>query len=80
MDVLDRRRLEAERGAGGDHDLPYEFTLPTSTPQVLAWVKLLVRVRESDLQEVATGLEQRGSPTAYLLDRNQNRLRAKGSG
>jgi hypothetical protein len=55
-DVLDRRRLEVERGAGGDHDLPYEFTLPTSTPQVLAWVKLLVRVRESDLQEVTTGV------------------------
>jgi hypothetical protein len=48
-DVLDRRRLEVERGAGGDHDLLYEFTLPTSTLQVLAWVKLLVRVQESDL-------------------------------
>jgi hypothetical protein len=55
-DVLDRRRLEVECGAGGDHDLPYEFTLPTSMPQVLAWVKLLVRVRESDLQEVATSV------------------------
>jgi hypothetical protein len=32
------------RGAGGDHDLPYRFTLPTSMPQVLAWVKLLARV------------------------------------
>ena len=60
---LERRRDELERGAGGDHDLPYEFTLPTSTPQVRAWVKLLVRVRESDLQEVATGVESgKGHP------------------
>ena len=60
---LERRRDELERGAGGDHDLPYEFTLPTSTPRVRAWVKLLVRVRESDLQEVATGVESgKGHP------------------
>ncbi len=42
---LDKRREELERGAGGDHDLPYRFTLPTSMPQVLAWVKLLARVQ-----------------------------------
>jgi len=47
---LERKRLELEIGAGGDHDLLYRFTLPTSTPQVLAWVKLLVRVQNSDLQ------------------------------
>ena len=47
---LDRRRDELERGAGGDHDLPYRFTLPTSTPQVLAWLKLQVRVQQGDLQ------------------------------
>ena len=47
---LDKRREELERGAGGDHDLPYRFTLPTSTPQVLAWVKLLSRVRQGDFQ------------------------------
>jgi len=43
---LDKRREEIERGAGGDHDLPYRFTLPTSMPQVLAWVKLLARVQQ----------------------------------
>ena len=43
---LDRRREALERGAGGDHDLPYRFTLPTSTPQVLAWLKLQVRVQQ----------------------------------
>ena len=47
---LERRRVELERGAGGDHDCPYRFTLPGSMPQVLAWVKLLVRVQHGDLQ------------------------------
>jgi hypothetical protein len=45
MSPLDKRREELERGAGGDHDLPYRFTLSTSTPQVLAWVQLLARVQ-----------------------------------
>jgi hypothetical protein len=48
MSPLDRRRKEIERGAGGDHDLPYQFTLPTSMQQVLAWVKLLARVQQGD--------------------------------
>ena len=47
---LDKRREELERGVGGDHDLPYRFTLPISTPQVLAWLKLQVRVQHGDLQ------------------------------
>ena len=47
---LDKRREELERGAGGDHDLPYRFTLPTSMPQVLAWLKLQVRVQQGDLR------------------------------
>jgi len=50
MSLLDKRREELERGAGGDHDLPYRFTLPTSMPQVLAWVKLLARVQQGDFQ------------------------------
>ncbi len=44
MSELYKRREELERGAGGDHDLPYRFTLPTAMPQVLAWVKRLSRV------------------------------------
>jgi len=47
---LDKRREDFERGAGGDHDCPYRFTLPGSMLQVLAWVKLLVRVKHGDLQ------------------------------
>ena len=50
MSPLDKRRDELERGAGGDHDLPYRFTMATSMPQVLAWVKLLRRVQQGDLQ------------------------------
>jgi hypothetical protein len=45
---LDRRRLELERGAGGDHDLPYTFILPSSLPQVLRWVRLLVKVQQGN--------------------------------
>jgi hypothetical protein len=47
---LDKRREELESGACGDHDPPYRFTLPTSMPQVLAWLTLQVRVQQGDLQ------------------------------
>jgi len=57
---LDRRREELERGAGGDHDLPYQFTLPTALPQVLAWVKLLARV---ELRGFQLELEPVGATT-----------------
>jgi hypothetical protein len=50
VSFLEKRRVELERGLGGDHDLPYRFTLPISMPQVLAWVKLLVRVQDGALQ------------------------------
>ena len=48
--ILDNRRVELEGGAGGDHAIPYRFTLPISMPEVLAWVKLMVRVRGGDVQ------------------------------
>jgi hypothetical protein len=50
ISALEKRRGELERGIGGDHDLMYRFTLPTAMPQVLAWVKLLLRVHNGDLQ------------------------------
>lgn len=49
MSVLERRREELESGPGGDHDLPYSFSLPLSLPQVLAWMTLLARVRAGEL-------------------------------
>jgi len=50
MSILDRRRGETECGAGSDHDLPYVFTLPSSWPQVSAWMRLLARVQSGELQ------------------------------
>ncbi len=50
VSLLDKRRVELERGAGGDHDLPYRFTLPIAMPQVLAWVKLLAKISAGELE------------------------------
>ena len=50
MDSLNMRRVELEGGAGGDHNSAYSFTLPTSMPEVLAWVRLLARVQDGTLQ------------------------------
>jgi hypothetical protein len=47
---LDKKRLEIELGPGGDHDTPYLFSLPISTPQLLAWTRLLARVQMGELQ------------------------------
>ncbi len=48
VSVVERRRAELERGPGGDHDTPYTFMLPTSLPQVLAWLRLAARVRRGE--------------------------------
>lgn len=50
MNALDRRRLEVELGAGGDSDTPYTFALPTSMPQALTWIRLLVKVQHGELE------------------------------
>jgi hypothetical protein len=50
MSFLDMRRLESELGTPGDHDTPYKFTLPTSMPQALAWMKLLVKIHAGELE------------------------------
>ena len=68
MSELSKRREELERGAGDDHDLPYRFTLPTSTPQVLAWVKLLVRVQQGDLQPEVGAIGSDNRSTGARLD------------
>ena len=47
---LEKRRVELEQGAGGDHDIPYRFALPSSIPQVLVWMKLLAKVQDGQLQ------------------------------
>jgi hypothetical protein len=50
MNSLERRREELESGPAVDHDLPYRFSLPSSLPQVLAWMTLLARVQRGELQ------------------------------
>jgi hypothetical protein len=47
---LDKQRERLERGSGGDHNTPYQFALPISLPQLLAWLTLQVRVQQGDLQ------------------------------
>jgi hypothetical protein len=59
MSPLDKRREELEHGAGGDHVLPYRFTLPTSMPQVLAWALRLSRVRQGDFQPEVGAFDER---------------------
>ena len=49
MSVLERRREELESGAGGDHDLPYNFSLPLSVSQARTWIILLVKVQQGEL-------------------------------
>ncbi len=49
-DALEKARDDLESGTGGDHNLFYRFSLPLSTQQVLAWVKLQARVRNGELQ------------------------------
>lgn len=48
--VLERKRAEIESGPGGDHDLPYTFSLPLTMPQTLAWTRLLVKVQRGELE------------------------------
>jgi len=49
LSLVEVRRLELELSGEGDHDCPYTFTLPTNMRQVLAWTKLLARVRSGEL-------------------------------
>jgi hypothetical protein len=47
--MLYQKRLDIELGPGGDHDVAYSFALPVSMPQVLVWMRLLVRVQRGEL-------------------------------
>jgi hypothetical protein len=39
----------SEWDIGGDYDTPYTFALPVSTPQALAWARLLAKVQSGEL-------------------------------
>jgi hypothetical protein len=45
----DVQRWELERGAGGDHDKPYRFTLPAGDVELRAWLRLMARYRRPTL-------------------------------
>ncbi len=47
---IEVKRLEMELGAGGDHDLPYSWSAPTSRSEVLAWTKLLAGRERGELE------------------------------
>src|SRR5258706_588614 len=46
----EKRRRELKLGPGGDHDIPYRFTLLVSVMQILIWRKLLVRMLDGAFQ------------------------------
>ena len=48
MSFLEKKRLEIELGPGGDHDLPYRFTLPISQKEWLAWIHLQKQVQAGE--------------------------------
>ncbi len=50
ISALESCREELERGSGGDHDLLYTFALPTTWPQILAWIMLLAKVHTGELK------------------------------
>ncbi len=43
------RQDVSEWSGGGDYDTPYTFSLPVSTPQALAWARLLTKVQNGEL-------------------------------
>ena len=72
VSAIERRREELESGHGGDHDLPYCFSLPLSLPQVRAWMTLLVRVQRGELHPEGTWDEQQlagneGLPVCHVV-------------
>jgi hypothetical protein len=48
---IEVRRLEIELGAGGDHDEPYTWNVPPSSPDLFAWSELLARRGNNELDE-----------------------------
>lgn len=50
LSSLEKNRFELEMGEGGDHDVPYLFTLPLSMPQALSWIELCIRVQNGELE------------------------------
>lgn len=47
---LNQKRLLIEWGPGGDHDMPYRFTLPVSMQELHAWIHLQSRIQAGELE------------------------------
>lgn len=61
QEEVERRKLED--GQGGDHDVPYEFNLPSWQPTTMKWVELLADVEGGVLGGADDGSDPFGSPT-----------------
>lgn len=48
--LMGKMQEASEWSIGGDHDAPYTFALPVSTPQALAWARLLAKVQRGELE------------------------------
>ncbi|MEO7002046.1 MAG: hypothetical protein ABI068_09485 [Ktedonobacterales bacterium] len=46
-DRIEVQRWAMERGAGGDHDAPYRFTMPTTRAELARWLSLLTRWQQA---------------------------------
>lgn len=49
VNSLEIARLELELQTGGDHDIPYEFTPPSSMQQRQQWARLLAKVQAGEI-------------------------------
>ncbi len=49
INSLEIARLELELQTGGDHDIPYEFTPPSSMQQRQQWARLLAKVQAGEI-------------------------------
>ena len=47
--LVELKQEASEWSIGGDYDTPYTFALPVSTPQALAWARLLAKVQNGEL-------------------------------
>jgi len=50
LSSLEIARLELELGVVGDHDTEYVFSLPSSLPQLISWMRLMLKVRSGELE------------------------------
>lgn len=50
MDVLEHKRLEQEKGSGGNIDYPYRFSLPVESKVLIKWAELLGKYLRGEVE------------------------------